>query len=116
VCGHLGRYGEDVRWLVHLDVDEFIVPGARHHDIPDALQHFDRQGFEVGRSVSSREGAPSARTCVVERGLAPWDHTTSGDGPRATPVARSQLIWGILLTDHAGCPPPPPLFCRANRW
>jgi hypothetical protein len=43
----LHRYGEDTEWLIHFDVDEFLIPGPDFPDIPSVLRQYDDTDFDV---------------------------------------------------------------------
>lgn len=42
-----GRYGDRTQWLIHLDVDEFVIPEGEHESIPSVLRAYDDQPTAV---------------------------------------------------------------------
>jgi hypothetical protein len=35
------RWGEDTEWLIHFDVDEFLIPMGKHRDLKSMLKGYE---------------------------------------------------------------------------
>jgi hypothetical protein len=58
-----GRYGDRTQWLIHLDVDEFIIPEGEHESIPSVLRGYDDQPTAVLAMPMQVKRPFSKRTC-----------------------------------------------------